>query len=75
MPYYSVRVTETVSHEFMVCAADRDAAENIVSVAVADLSCDPEKIIRVRTDSDSGFSLYDSNKAHWDEATQNKKEE
>jgi len=73
MPYFNVRMNENVSKEFIVCAPDREAVEEILATALATDKCDNKKIIHVRTDSDSGMSVYDADKTNWTEALKNKK--
>lgn len=73
MPYYNVRVQDSVTREFVICAPDRDSVEEILAVAIAAEKFDPKKIVHVRTDSDSGMSVYDAEKSNWTEALKNKK--
>ena len=73
MPYYSVRMMEQVSKEFVVCAPNRDAVDEILAGAVAADKCDNKKIIHIRTDSDSSMSVYDAPKTAWTEALKQQK--
>lgn len=73
MPYYSVRMTEQVSKEFVICAPDRDSVEDILAAAIAAEKYDNKKIVHVRTDTDSGMSVYDAPKETWTEILKQKK--
>lgn len=73
MPYYSVRVMEQVSKEFVICAPNRESVDEILAVAMSDDKCDNKKIVHVRTDSDSNMSVYDAPKTTWTEALKQKK--
>lgn len=73
MPYYHVRLNEQESKEFIVCAPNRGAVEEILANAVATDKFDGKKIIHIRTDNDSAMSVYDADKANWTEATKKQK--
>lgn len=73
MPYYSVRVSEQVSKEFVVFAPNRDNVDEIIANAMSDDKYDNKKIVHVRTDSDSNMSVYDAPKTTWTEALKQKK--
>jgi hypothetical protein len=68
MPYYNVRVQDSVTREFVICAPERDSVEEILAVALAEEKFDPKKIVHIRTDSDSGMSVYDADKTNWTDA-------
>lgn len=73
MPYYSVRIMEQVTKEFVVCAPDRDSVEDILAKAIAHEKCDNKKIVHIRTDTDSSMSVYDTPKSSWLDAVKQQK--
>lgn len=73
MPYYSVRVTENSSNEYIICAPNRDAVDDVLAKAIVAGKCDNKTIIAIRTDTDSSISVYDSDKTHWTESLKKKK--
>ena len=73
MPYFSVSMSESISREFVVCAPDRDSVEDILAAAIATDKFDNKKIILVRTNADSGLSVYDAKKSEFDAALKQSK--
>lgn len=68
MPYFNVRLYEQDSKEFIVCAPNRVAVEEILAAAIATEKFDAKKIMHIRTDTDSSMSVYDADKSNWAEA-------
>ena len=73
MPYFNVQVTETVNHQFAICAPTRDAVEEILATALVTNKHDHKKIVHVQTNSDSSMSIYDAKKADFDNALKQSK--
>ena len=65
MPYFHVQITQNNSNEFIVDAADKDAAENIALNAWANDKCDNKKIVKLHSGSSSTVSLSECDKAAW----------
>jgi hypothetical protein len=73
MPYFSVRVNDQISKEFVVLATNREAVEDILATAMATNKYDNKKILHIRTDTDSSMSVYDSDKTQWTDALKKQK--
>jgi hypothetical protein len=65
MPYFHVQITQNTSNEFIVDAADKDAAENIALAAWASEKCDNKKVVKLHANSNSAVSISDCDKAAW----------
>lgn len=65
MPYFHVDITRSESTQFVVNAANKDAAQDIALAADVASKCDHKKIVKLRADHNAGVSVSETDKAAW----------
>ena len=68
MPHFHVRTSSTFTHEFIVKAGDRFAAQEIAREAADHNTVDEKTIICVRTDSSDHIDVTEAEPRDWADA-------
>jgi leucyl aminopeptidase (aminopeptidase T) len=72
MAYFYVRVSSTVNEDFVVQAADRDAAQ-AAALDVAYNETTNKNVLRTMTNSTANIDITDADRAAWTDAVKRNK--
>lgn len=75
MPYFHVRISQNVASDYVVSAPNRETAEDRALMADAGKKYDKKQIMRLGTNSSGCIDISDADKAAWDNALEQQKEQ